>query len=204
MARSWRFHHAALLAAAALSLLACTKSGNPDAKSAARDKKPTQAEVIELAKSYTFPNPREPVAPIADLPNPDLPESEVPTTFTIARAVPVTPPGPVGRVLMALVYSNKPYKRLGIETGNNYIFRDSTERDAKKFETYMVPADPGSSGDAKKLKRASEKFSDGDHTEPRLVKSATKVMTGALFAFGACLEDPGCGSGHCGYGDLDR
>jgi hypothetical protein len=202
MARSWRLHHVVLQVGAALSLLACTQKGNPDAKIAARDKKPTQAEVIELAKSYTFPNPRPPVSPIADLPNPDLPDGQAPTTFTIARAVPVTPPGPVGRVLMALVYSDKPYKRLGIEVGNNYIFRDSTEKDPKKFETYMVPADPGSSGDAKRLKRASEKFSDGDHTEPRLVKTATKVMTRSLLAFGACLEDPGCASGHCGYGDL--
>ena len=203
MAGSWRLLPSTVLAAVALSLLACTEKNNPGIKTVAGDKKPTQAEVIELAKSYTFPNPTAPVAPIADLPNPDLPDTDAPTKITIARAVPNTPPGPSGRVLMALVYSDKPYKRLGIEAGNNYIFRDSTEKDPKKFETYMVPADAGSSGDAKKLKRAPEKFSDGDHTEPRLVKTTAKVMTRSLLAFGACLEDPGCGSGHCGYGDLD-
>jgi hypothetical protein len=204
MARSCRFHHVTFLAGAGLSLLACTQAGNAGGKGASRDKKPSQAEVLKLAASYTFPNPRAPVAPIADLPNPDLPDTDAPTKLTIARAVPITPPGPVDRVLMAVVYSDKPYKRLGIEVGNNYIFRDSSEHDPKKFETYMVPADPGSSGDAKKLKRASEKFSDGDHTEPRLVRTVTKLMTGSMLAFGACLEDPGCGSGHCGYGDLEK
>ncbi|NUO38942.1 MAG: hypothetical protein HOQ19_03520 [Gemmatimonadaceae bacterium] len=206
MARVWWLHHTALLAAAAFSLQACNQSGNQNGSPATEkppgDKKPTQAEVLELAKSYSFPNPTPPVAPIANLPNPDMPEADAPTKITIARAVPITSPGPSGRVLMALVYSNKSVKRLGIEEGNNYIFRDSTSRDPKTFETYMVPADPGSSGDAKRLKRASEKFSDGDHTEPRLVKSAAKVMTRSMLAFGACLEDPGCTSGHCGYGDL--
>jgi hypothetical protein len=205
MSHSWTIRRGTTVAGGvALSLLACTQNADSGGKTVARDLKPTQAEVIELAKSYDFPNAKEPVAPIADLPDPDLPEADAPTKLTIARAVPKTPPGPVGRVLMALVYSDKPYKRLGIEEGNNYVFRDSTGKDPKKFETYMVPADPKSSGDAKKLKRDSDKYSEGDHTEPRLVKTAAKRMTGTMLAFGACLEDPGCTSGHCGYGGLEK
>ena len=193
---SWIQRRMVVALGMALMLPACTKGGDDARTAQAPPKKPDPAEVMELAKSYDFVNPQGPVAPSTALPDPGVPEADAPT-MTIARAVPKVSPAPAGKVIMALVHSDKAYKQLGIEAGDNYIWRDSTDSDNKKWETYMVPASAGS--DPKKMKRAADKFSDGDHTEPRLVRSMTK----ALLAFGACLEDPACGSGHCGYGDVD-
>jgi hypothetical protein len=193
MSRSRQARRGILIASGvASSLLGCGKGdGGRETR-----KKPDPVAVIALANSYSFVNPSGPVNAITPLPPGDgVDEKDVPT-MTIARAVPKVAPAPAGYVILALVNSDKPYKRLGVETGDNYVWRDETDADSKNWDTYMVPASPTS--DPKKLKRESKKYSDGEHTEPRLVRSVTR----AEFSFGACLEDPACGSGHCGYGDV--
>jgi hypothetical protein len=159
--------------------------------------RPDSAEVATLVRSYHFVDTLAPVASIVPLPgNTSVPDLEAPTDITIARAVPNTPPGPSGKVIMALVHSNRAYKHLGIAVGDNYVWRDSTSGDKKKWLTFMVPATVSS--DAKKLKRDTVEYSMGDHKQPRLVRAVTRSVS-----FGVCLEDPACGTGHCGYGDVD-
>lgn len=205
MTWSRRCGHATRLAGAALLLLACNNEGGGRTDSAAareggqqalRGKKPDPQAVMDLAKSYDFVNPSAPVDANTALPGQPVPDTDAPN-MTIARAVAKMSPAPVGFVILAVVTSDKAYKPLGIEPGLNYIWRDETDADAKKWETYMVPANVKS--DPKKMKRENTKYSEGEHTEPRLVRTLTR----AQFSFGACLEDPACGSGHCGYGDTE-
>jgi hypothetical protein len=193
MARSWQVRRGALVAAGmTLALLACNGDEAADTQT-----KPDPAEVAGLAKSYTFVNPRGPVPPVNPLPSgTGVPDNEAPTAITIARAVPTVTPAPSGKVILALVHSDRPYKHLGIAAGDNYVWRDESNSKPKKWVTYMVPA--GANSNPKQLKRGKKKYSDGEHSEPRLVRTETR----GRLAFGACLDDPACGSGHCGYGDV--
>jgi hypothetical protein len=189
MPRSWRM---LLGLAAALSLQACNDGEEVEAAT-----KPVPAEVKALAGRYTFVNPSGPVAPMNPLPSgTGVPTTEAPSAITIARAVPTVAPAPSGKVILALVHSDRSYKHLGIAEGDNYVWRDESDPKPKKWVTFMVPAGAGS--DPKQLKRGKKKYSDGEHSEPRLVRAVTRLGV----AFGACLDDPACGSGHCGYGNV--
>jgi hypothetical protein len=200
MSRSWRTSRSTLLAASVLlSMQACDRTPKGADTAQARAKKPDPAAVAALAKSYDFVDPAAPVDAVTPLPDGTaVPEGAAPTVLTIARAVPTASPAPSGEVILALVNSNKAYPPLGIEVGDNWIWRNQADADPKKWDTYMVPAAAGS--DPKKLKRDNKEYSNGSHEQPRLVRSINK----AVLSFGACLDDPACGSGHCGYGDLDR
>jgi hypothetical protein len=176
-----------------LSLQACT--GN---QADLGRKKPDPTQVAELVTHYDFVDPTGPVA--ATIPLPDgtqLPDAAAPVAFTIARAVPKSSPAPSGKVILALIKSDKPYPHLGIAAGDNYVWRDATNPDPSKWETYMVQLAPAAN--FKKLKRGSTHYSTGDPTQPRLVKAVSR----GFVAFGVCLDDPMCGSGHCGYGDVE-
>jgi hypothetical protein len=180
-----------------LSLPACTKRRTV-ADTTLLLAKPDSAEVAALATLYHFETGTPPIQSLVPLPTgTSVPDADAPTDFTIARAVPNTPPGPTGKVIMALVHSDKPYRHLGIAVGNNYVWRDATDPDATKWRTFMVPVTLSS--DAKKLKRDTREYSMGDHTQPRLVRAVTSSLS-----FGVCLDDPACSTtGHCGYGDVD-
>lgn len=192
MSRSWLVRTTFVVGASLSALQACTKSAEITRK------KPDPADVFALAKSYQFVDPQGPIDPVNPLPpGTGVKDSDAPTKITIARAVPTATPAPTGKVILALVNSDKEYKPLGIEEGDNYIYRDETDPDSTKWETYMVPVKAGSN--PKHMKRDKERYSEGDHTQPRLVR----VLTKSLVAFGACLDDPACQSGHCGYGDVD-
>jgi hypothetical protein len=163
--------------------------------------KPDTAEVLALAARYRFVNPRPPVPSIVPLPGgTGVPSADAPTDFTIERAVPITSPAPEGKVILARVHSNKAYAHMGVADGYNYVWRD--QRLPRPFKhwwkTYMVPE---KGADPKRLKRGKEEYSHGDSTEPRLVVMSDRGT--GLTAFGACLDDPNCGSGHCGYGEVD-
>lgn len=197
MARSRQVRQAMLVAAAALlSLSACTKSRGV-ADTTLIVAKPDSAEVAALAALYRFESPTPPMQSSVPLPaGTSVPDADAPTDFTIARAVPITPPGPAGKVILARVHSDKPYKHLGVAVGDNYVFRDATNADPVKWATFMVPVTLSS--EAKKLKRDTSEYSKGDHTQPRLVRAVTNSVS-----FGVCLDDPACSTGHCGYGGVD-
>jgi hypothetical protein len=193
---SWQVQRGIVIAAGGLlSLSACTASrGGFDPT--LLFPKPDSAEVAALAQNYRFVNPIAPIPSLVPLPpGTAVPDADEPT-ITIARAVPIRPPGPSGKVILALVRSDKPYQHLGIAVGDNYVWRDATDADPKRWRTFMVPV--SFSSNAKKLKRDTTAYSSGDHTQPRLVRRVTNSVS-----LGVCLDDPACGTGHCGYGDID-
>lgn len=182
-----------LAAGLAVMLLQALGGGTAEAQT-----KPVQSEVLALAKSYSFVHPLGPVETAYPLPKgTGVVSADAPKKITIARAVPSVTPAPSGKVIIALISSDKPYPFLGIAAGNNYVWRDESSSSSKKWVTYMVPELAGA--DPKRLKRTGKKYSDGEHTEPRLVH---ELKRRGLDAFGACLDDPMCGSGHCGYGNV--
>ncbi|HET9013175.1 MAG TPA: hypothetical protein VFN38_15220 [Gemmatimonadaceae bacterium] len=174
----------------------CSGSGKMPETALMRPKKPTQAEVIALARSYTFVGPTIPVTALAPIPNAGVKDVDAPSAITIARAVATVSPAPWPEKLLALIHSDKEYKPLGIEAGDNYIWRNEDGSDPKQWETYIVPAAAGAN--VRKFKRSGAEYSSGDHTQPRLVVQVTR----SVVTFGACLEDPACGTGHCGYGEV--
>lgn len=195
MSRLWHLGRSAVVLAVSLTLVqACADNVGIFSS------KPTQSEVLELAKSYDFVNPTGPIPAANPLPDgTGVPANQAPTSLTIERAVPKVSPAPEGKVILARVHSDKAYQHLGIEEGDNYIWVDRHLPKLLKhwWRTYMVPAKAGS--DAKRLKRSDDEYSHGDPTEPRLVM----MIVRGIESFGACLDDPNCGSGHCGFGDVE-
>jgi hypothetical protein len=98
--------------------------------------------------------------------------------------------------LIARIKSDGDYPGIGIREGTNFIWRSSWDTTtAATWITKVVPMKASAPEyvlhrDA----RLHEYTSGSSAAEPRLVKVAV-----ASFAFATCLDDPMCGSGHCGY-----
>jgi hypothetical protein len=215
-----RITHAAcpcLIAIAAAGCLAACSGDTSDRTAATDDSarpaagasavgssRPDKTAILASAKAdYEYEDPARGPVPATDptaIPNPGVPQTDAPN-LTIRKArrknIVVMPKEEV----LALVYSDKRYSPLGIIADTNYIWRDRSDADSTKWKVYMVPDD--ATNDLKKLKRDKDKKEysrDRDPTKPRLVTGGKKR---AAFVVGVCLEDPACGTGHCGYGDVD-
>jgi hypothetical protein len=150
--------------------------------------------------AYTYEiSPRTPVL----AKNPDdithngVAQGLVPTTFTIAKATRSTTPTPLTEEVLAVIESDRAYAELGILPDKNYVWRYRADPDSTKWEVWVIPERVPRN--AKQLTRSAERFTDGDHREPRLVRAEKSRGVASTIAFGACLEDPVCPSGHCGY-----
>jgi hypothetical protein len=124
-------------------------------------------------------------------------QGAVPTRFTIAKATRSPIPTPLTEEVLALIDSDKAYPELGILPGNNYLWRYRADADPTKWEVWLIPE--RAPQNAEPLTRYTERFSDGDHTQPRIVRAEKTRLAVVSIAFGTCLEDPVCPSGHCGY-----
>jgi hypothetical protein len=160
------------------------------------------AAILQSAQSsaYTYEaSPRPPVA----AKNPDdithngVAQGLAPTRFTIAKAMRSTTPTPLTEEVLAVIDSDRAYPELGILPALNYVWRYRADTDPTKWEVWLIPE--RAPRNAKQLTRSAERFTDGDHTEPRLVRAEKTRAAVVAIAFGACLEDPACQSGHCGY-----
>jgi hypothetical protein len=169
---------------------------------------PDPKAVVEMATHYDFPDPRGAVS--ADVPidtmhnNKGMMRADKPQTITIAKAVPksgYTPPA--GQELVALVYSTKAYHGLGIEQGNNYVWRDRSAANSSDWEVWMISDTPLR---GVQLLRGSVAYSHDTVETPRLVgweykKKDTPISTRDvdMIAYGVCIDDPVLCGGHCGY-----
>lgn len=184
-----------------LSLLACKQDDTPVRDSIPVTTPPAHdfALILASAKSsdYTYETPRIPVdaSNPSDISNPGVPESSAPT-MTIAKATRANTPTPLTEEVLAKIVSDRAYPDLGVLPGDNYVWRYRADSDSTKWEVWVVPDNP--SHRAEPLSRSAEHFSDGDPTQPRIVR-ARRTAAGAVIAFAACLQDPVCPSGHCGF-----
>jgi hypothetical protein len=99
------------------------------------------------------------------------------------------------------------YKRLGLVTGYNYVWRKPGFLGIGNGKFTVVPADTlRSDFEMTVLKYKKHKLSAREHTYPRVV-SAVVTRSGdespavVELVYGLCLE---CPSGHCGATDVER
>lgn len=97
--------------------------------------------------------------------------------------------------IIARIRSDIDYLPMGLHAGDNYIWRKAARTaDAKSWVTAIV-SERDSTG-VYRLRRDPRllEFTHGAASEPRLVR-----ITVHSWAIAACLSDPVCTSGHCGY-----
>lgn len=185
-----------------LSLLACKQDDAPLRDSVVAVTPPAHdfAAILASAKSsdYTYEDPariavsaRDPT----DITHPGVPEASAPT-MTIAKAIRASTPTPLTEEVLAKIVSDRAYPDLGLRPGDNYVWRYRADPVAANWQVWVVSDNPSHMG--KQLSRSAHDFTDGNHTQPRIVR-ARRTTAAAVVAFGACLEDPVCPSGHCGY-----
>jgi hypothetical protein len=158
------------------------------------------AAIVDAAKSaeYTYEAvPRVPVtASVPDsIKHNGVAQGNAPT-MVIAKATRKSTPTPLTELVLARVNSDKAYPELGILPHDNYIWRYRADPDSTKWEVWMIPEQAPRA--AKRLTRTVE-LSGGHYTLPRIVRAEKTNVAVLSIAFGACVEDPACPSGHCGY-----
>jgi hypothetical protein len=156
----------------------------------------TQQEVIqEAAANYDFDAERPPLR-IRDpqFPGAVSPGDAGPTmTISTMHLKPGRERG--SHRLIARIKSEGDYPAMGIYTGMNYIWRSSWDTTgAAAWVTKVVSTKPSTPEHVLARDPRMHEYTTGDPAEPRLVH-----VTKASFAIAACLDDPMCGSGHCGY-----
>lgn len=160
------------------------------------------AQIVKQAQSadYSYEaTPRDPVPARnpTDITHNGVAQAAAPTTLTIAAATRSSTPTPLTEEVLARIDSDRAYPELGILPDANFIWRYRADPDPAKWEVWVIPQ--RAPGNAKLLVRSATDFSNGNHTQPRLVRAEKVLAAAVAIAFGTCLEDPVCPSGHCGY-----
>lgn len=120
--------------------------------------------------------------------------------FTAAEAVRRDDPdGTQPREIIAKLYVDHDYPRLGLVKGNNYIFvtpalppRGSVDKVRRTY--VVVPEDVNAEMRYLTIDPAKQ---FGHHPPAAVIAH----LGNGRVVLGCCLDDPGCGSGHCGATD---
>jgi len=117
--------------------------------------------------------------------------------MTLARAI-LTGEPTIDEAIVGLIESKGPYDGLGIRTGKNYVYRHVSSSGGP-WEVWIVP-DDGTT--PTQLEGDTYEYSDHPPGRARLVqenfKKRFRPFTN-MVAFGVCIDDQSCGTGHCGY-----
>lgn len=153
-------------------------------------------EIVEEATSkYDYGVDRNAIDRIdRNLPAPTIPDDTALhmtiATASLKRGV----ARPASRII-AVIRSNGDYPALGIYAGNNYIWRSSWDRSAAEtWENKVVPGNLEKRAHTLTRDPRMHEYTDGPPGVPRLVRVTVRSM-----AFVVCLDDPMCGTGHCGH-----
>jgi hypothetical protein len=162
-----------------------------------------QKKLVDDAQQNYTPGPEKPAIPVPDgtLDHGD-PDHEV--KLTAHDMVPNDPSKPAAHLFVGMFHAEKPYKRLGIAKGDNYVLKLPQPRDTLYV---MVPADSKLSMSLLRYD-ASKTFKHDEHKPPQAV-SEVAVHGKDIgrppdeLVFGGCVEGSQCPSGHCGFGGID-
>jgi hypothetical protein len=153
------------------------------------------ALVVEAVTEYDIGPERTPLAIRDSLFPGAVTAGDAAPTMTIATLHLKSGHARPGHRLIARIKSNGDYADMGIHTGMNFIWRSSWDSTAAAtWVTKVIPTKPAAPEYILHRDARLHEYTSGDPAEPRLVR-----VTKASFSFAACLEDPMCGSGHCGY-----
>lgn len=153
------------------------------------------ALIVEAATHYDTGPKRGPLA-IRDtaFPGPSTPGDSAPHMSIATMTLKTGHARPPYR-LIARIMSDGDYPAMGIYRGMNFVWRSSWDTTAAAtWVTKVVPMTPSATEHVLKRDPRLHEYTSGDPAEPRLVQ-----VSKASYAFAACLDDPMCGSGHCGY-----
>jgi len=101
-----------------------------------------------------------------------------------------------GYRIIARIRSERAYAPMGIQAGENFIWRNSWDSTAAgSWQTKIIPGDVSAKQYALTRDPRRIEYTHGDPMEPRLVRILV-----ASEGLGVCLDDPVCQPmGHCGY-----
>jgi len=157
---------------------------------------PVQVQILKEALShYNIDKNERPPLAITDssFPGAAIPESEAPEMTIATMTRDTTTPRPAWR-LIARITSRGDYPAMGVYKGTNFIWRSSwNNADSATWVTRVVSTSPGKAAHDLHRDPRTIEYTHGDPSQPRLVK-----ITVHSIAFAVCLDDPMCGSGHCG------
>jgi hypothetical protein len=151
--------------------------------------------VREAQKLYDYGLERPPIAVRdAAFKGPYVPDDSLPRMW-IATAKLKGSTRPPHRII-ARIRSERAYPPMGIDSGYNYIWRNSWDSTAaERWVTKIVAGNTRTKQHRLRRDPRRHEYTHGrSPLEPRLVR--IKVHSVAI---GACLDDPVCPSGHCGY-----
>ncbi len=144
---------------------------------------------------YDFGPERQPISgDDPGFPGPVVPDGQIPRMTIATATLKPNVPVPKDRII-ARIRSERAYPPLGISAGDNYIWRNS--RDVSRAKDWVTLVAGGNSAALRHVLRRDGRhraYSHGDPAEPRLV-----LLHVHSVALGACLDDPMCSTGHCGY-----
>jgi hypothetical protein len=180
-------------------------AATPDTVASGPDKLPlpvvradtSHAAIVAQAESlYVFGRERQPVT-VSDrrFKGPYVADESIPR-MTIATAKLKSGITPPAHRIIARIRSARDYPKMGIDSGYNYVWRSSWDSAAAAtWVTKVVPRDTSTAMHLLTRDPRNQEFTHGmSAMEPRLVR--IQVHSAAI---GACLDDPICPSGHCGY-----
>lgn len=159
----------------------------------------SQAFVLEAAKDYDVGPERGAITETdRGFPGPTAPDTAAPGTITIATMTLKSGRPRGSRQLLARITSDKDYPLMGIVEGQNYIWRNTWDSTAVAAATWVNTLTPAKYGKPDHVLTHDSRLNrypavESPH-QPRLLKLIVNSI-----AFVACLDDPGCTSGHCGY-----
>lgn len=130
-----------------------------------------------------------------DFQGPHVADGTIPRMWIATAKLKRASPMPGYRII-ARIRSERAYRPMGIQAGENYIWRNSWDSTAAgSWQTKIVPGDVSAKQFALTRDPRKIEYTHGDPMEPRLVR----VLV-ASEGLGACLDDPVCQPmGHCGY-----
>jgi hypothetical protein len=183
-----------ITASLALALLAsgCLWFGQGPAPTA------SQSAVLNASNDYDIGQERAAmVENDPAFPGPTSPDAAAPTTITIATMTLKPSRAHGSRRLLARITSDKDYPLLGIYTGQNFVWRnswDTTAVSAPAWINTVTPAAPGKPDHVLTRDPRPNRYPayDAAH-QPSLHKLTVRSVV-----YIVCLDDPMCGTGHCG------
>jgi hypothetical protein len=163
-----------------------------------RGRTATQSAILDAQDDYDV-GPERPAIAENDpgFPGPTAPDAAAPAVITIAtmRLKPGRPRGP--SQLLARISSDRDYPPLGVVAGRNIVWRnswDSTAVAAARWINTLTPAKGGKPDHVLTRDPRLNRYPATIPHQPRLLK-----LTVRSIGFIVCLDDPACGSGHCGH-----
>jgi hypothetical protein len=192
----------AVVSLVAVSFVGCRSlffpRGEPD-PGGISERTTTQALILsEANRDYDF-GPELPAVSRIDrtFPGPTAPDSAAPTMTMAVMTLKAGVARPPQRII-ARITSDRDYPLMGIYEGVNFVWRntwDSTAVAAATWENRVTSDNPGLPDHVLVRDARLNQFPPtGTQHTPSILKLSVNSI-----AFEACLDDPVCPSGHCGY-----